>query len=124
MTHANPPDAHPPGRSAAADTGDTLDEPAGHEAPASPLTGPEKGPETAMPHTPVFVDSTGRRRRRLARTAYLFGVLSVAYLVFTAMSAFGGSVTPGGPPADPGPGISPTAPRAVPSPVVLPGTHR
>jgi hypothetical protein len=44
---------------------------------------------------PVFVDSTGRRRRRLRRASYVFGGLCLAYAILVSVSLAGGPVSPG-----------------------------
>jgi hypothetical protein len=43
--------------------------------------------------TPVFVDSTGRRRRRLQRLAYAFGAICVLYGGLISVSLAGGPVS-------------------------------
>jgi len=44
--------------------------------------------------TPVFVDSTGRRRRRLQRLAYAFGAVCLLYGGLISVSLAGGPVRP------------------------------
>jgi hypothetical protein len=42
----------------------------------------------------VFVDASGRRRRRLARVAYIVGILAVVLIVVLWLSQYGGPVGP------------------------------
>ncbi|WP_175441457.1 hypothetical protein [Micromonospora humi] len=57
-----------------------------------------EGPTDLIPVTPepppVFVDSTGRRRRRLRRLAYCAGAAGVLYTGLVGISFAGGPVTP------------------------------
>ncbi|MEJ3748099.1 hypothetical protein WEI85_33035 [Actinomycetes bacterium KLBMP 9797] len=46
--------------------------------------------------SPVFVDSTGRRRRRLRRVAYLFGTVSLVYTGLVSASFSSGPGSPFG----------------------------
>jgi len=43
---------------------------------------------------PVFVDATGRRRRRLRRAGYAAGALCAAYALMLVVSLTGGAVSP------------------------------
>src|ERR1700712_3606670 len=75
---------------------------------------------------PVFVDSTGRRSRRLRRLAYAFGVLVMLYGGLIAVSLAGGPVRSSavlplpGLDLDPKAAKPPTPPRATPRPSATP----
>ncbi|WP_189112806.1 hypothetical protein [Pilimelia terevasa] len=88
---------------------------------ATPTVSPAAQPAaTVAESTPVFVDSSGRRQRRILRFAYLFGLAALAFVAATMISAFGGRVTPAGTPSAPLPagGVAPPATVSVPA---LPG---
>jgi len=42
----------------------------------------------------VFADASGRRRRRLARVAYIVGILAVVLIAVLWLSQYGGQVGP------------------------------
>jgi hypothetical protein len=71
----------------------TLQEP--KNPPSADLDGPDTQvmipPSTA---SPVFVDSTGRRRRLLRRASYAFGALCMLYGGLVSVSLAGGPVSP------------------------------
>lgn len=53
-----------------------------------------EAPDQTAAAQPVFVDSTGRRRRLWTWFTRLLGLLALAYATVAAISAFGGPVTP------------------------------
>ncbi|MCK1835633.1 hypothetical protein MTQ08_26250, partial [Micromonospora sp. R42004] len=57
-----------------------------------------EGPTALIPvvpeSPPVFVDPSGRRRRRLRRLAYCAGAAGVVYTVMVGVSFAGGPITP------------------------------
>ena len=57
------------------------------------IIGPVSAAATAGP-TPIFVDATGRRRRRLLRVAYGVSVLGLGYTVLVGVSVAGGPAFP------------------------------
>jgi hypothetical protein len=71
----------------------TLQEP--KDPPSADLDGPDTHvliPPSAA--SPVFVDSTGRRRRLLRRASYAFGALCMLYGGLVSVSLAGGPVSP------------------------------
>src|SRR3954468_18980125 len=80
------------------------------------------------PPSPVFVDSTGRRRRLLRRVAYGFGALCMVYGGLISVSLAGGPVSSSG--VRPLPGLADDSGDeeevvlARPSPTPIPATTR
>jgi hypothetical protein len=102
--------------------------------PASPHQPDEPASNTATDiilipgdlERPVFVDTSGRRRRRLRLFCYGFGVVCLAYSGLVGMSLAGGPVAPEGDSAFPALADGPrqasptrTAPASRPAPVIV-----
>ncbi|MBC8994586.1 hypothetical protein H9X95_31095, partial [Micromonospora chalcea] len=75
-----------------------------------------EGPTALIPvvpeSPPVFVDPSGRRRRRLRRLAYCAGAAGVIYTVMVGVSFAGGPITPD----TVIPFVEPTSEQRLPSP--------
>ncbi|WP_395295521.1 hypothetical protein ACF9IK_19840 [Kitasatospora hibisci] len=97
---------------------------AGDPLPGSPAATPsQQAAETAA--APVFVDSSGRRQRRVRRLGLLLAVPAAGYLVLVASTMLGGpSVSAPFLPLPPAPSAAPPGPAAeTPSEVpTIPGT--
>ncbi|MCG6497139.1 hypothetical protein [Kitasatospora sp. A2-31] len=85
---------------------------AGDPLPGSPAATPSRqAAETTA--APVFVDSSGRRQRRVRRLGLLLAVPAAGYLVLVASTVLGGpSVSAPFLPLPPAPSAAPTAPAA------------